>query len=135
MFTKDNFCLLGYNPAQSVQNQPTFRRNTSPPSSFTLVSCLAYSSTLKLEATRSSETSADFQRATRRYIPQHRTIHNHRCENLKCYMFTKDVYFMRTFFFFPKQSCGLHGCFLYCNEIMTASGEKRMYSLFIFPSK
>jgi hypothetical protein len=29
----------------------------------TLVSCLAYSSTLKMEATRSSETSVDFQRA------------------------------------------------------------------------
>jgi hypothetical protein len=28
---------------------------------------------------------ADFQRITRRYSPVERTIHNHRCENLKSY--------------------------------------------------
>jgi hypothetical protein len=42
--------LLGYNAVYSVESQP------------------AYSSTLKMEATRSSETSADFRRTTRRYI-------------------------------------------------------------------
>jgi hypothetical protein len=31
------------------------------------------------------ETSVDFQRTTRRYIPEDRTLHNHRCENLKSY--------------------------------------------------
>jgi hypothetical protein len=31
---------------------------------------LAYSSTLKMEATYSSETSVDFQRTTERYIPE-----------------------------------------------------------------
>jgi hypothetical protein len=49
---------------------------------FTLVSCLACSSTLMMVATYSPETSVDFQRATRRY----RTLHNHRCENLKSYI-------------------------------------------------
>jgi hypothetical protein len=39
------------------------------PFAFTLVSCSAYSSTLKMEATCSSKTSVDFQRNTRRYIP------------------------------------------------------------------
>jgi hypothetical protein len=38
-------------------------------------SCLAYSLTLKTEAMCSSETSADFQRTTRRYIPEGRTLH------------------------------------------------------------
>jgi hypothetical protein len=38
------------------------------------VSCLAYSSTLKMKATWSSETSVDFQRTTRRYIPEDRTL-------------------------------------------------------------
>jgi hypothetical protein len=33
-----------------------------------LVSCLAYSSTLKMEATYYSETYVDFQRATQRYV-------------------------------------------------------------------
>jgi hypothetical protein len=34
-------------------------------------SCLAYSSTLKTEATRCPETTVVFQRATRRYIPEY----------------------------------------------------------------
>jgi hypothetical protein len=45
------------------------------------VSFLAYSS--KTEATYSSESSADFQRTARRYIPEDRTRHNLSCENLK----------------------------------------------------
>jgi hypothetical protein len=40
-----------------------------------LVSWLAYSSTLKKEATCFSEMSVDFQRATRYYIPEDRTLH------------------------------------------------------------
>jgi hypothetical protein len=52
---------------------------------FVLVFCLAYSLTLK-EIRRSSETSDGFQRTTRRYIPEDRTLHNHRCENLKSYI-------------------------------------------------
>jgi hypothetical protein len=43
-----------------------------------------------MEAIRSSETSVDTQRTTRRYIPEADTLHNHRCENLKsCMMFVK----------------------------------------------
>jgi hypothetical protein len=38
------------------------------PLAFTLVSCLDYSSTFKMEATCCSETSAYFKRTTRRYI-------------------------------------------------------------------
>jgi hypothetical protein len=55
-------------------------------SAFTLVSCSAYSSILKMEAKCSSETSVDFQRTTRRRIPEGRTLHNHRYANLKSYM-------------------------------------------------
>jgi hypothetical protein len=88
---------------------PTFRRNMSPPSSgsknkpskkpaseqvasrtLTLVSYSAYSSTLEMEATCFSETSAHFQRATRRYIPEDRTLHNHRCKNLRSYGVRRD---------------------------------------------
>jgi hypothetical protein len=43
-------------------------------------------STLKMEATCFSETSADTQRTTRRYIPEDGTLHNHRCENLTSYI-------------------------------------------------
>jgi hypothetical protein len=38
-----------------------------------------------MEAICSSETSVNFQRTTRRYIPEDSTLHNHRCENLKSY--------------------------------------------------
>jgi hypothetical protein len=54
-------------------------------SCFTLLSCLAYSSTRKMEAIRSSSPLADFQRSTRRYIPGGRILHNYRCENLRSY--------------------------------------------------
>jgi hypothetical protein len=39
-----------------------------------------------MEAKWTYETSVDFQRTTRRYIPEGRTLHNHRCENLKSYI-------------------------------------------------
>jgi hypothetical protein len=38
-----------------------------------------------MEATCSSETSVDFQRTTRRYIPEDRTLRNRLCENLRSY--------------------------------------------------
>jgi hypothetical protein len=44
-------------------------------SAFILVSFLVYFSKMKMEATCSSETSVDFQRTTRRYIPEDRTLH------------------------------------------------------------
>jgi hypothetical protein len=50
---------------------------------FTQFLCSAFSSTMKLEATCSSEMSVDFQRTTRRYIAEDRTLRNHRCENFK----------------------------------------------------
>jgi hypothetical protein len=50
---------------------------------FTLLSCMAYSPIQKMEATCSSETSVNLQRSTRRYIPEDRTLHNHRCDTLK----------------------------------------------------
>jgi hypothetical protein len=47
-----------------------------------LVSCLAYSSTLKMEAILSSETSVEFYQTARRYASKDRSLHSHRCENL-----------------------------------------------------
>jgi hypothetical protein len=72
--------LLGYNAVQSVENQLTFRGNMPPPSPallancFMLLSCLAYSSTLKMKAQCTSETLVDFQHTTRRYIPEDGTF-------------------------------------------------------------
>jgi hypothetical protein len=43
-----------------------------------LVSSLAYSLTLKMEVTFSSEISADYQWTTQRYIPENRTLLNGR---------------------------------------------------------
>jgi hypothetical protein len=39
-----------------------------------------------MKVTCSSETTVDFQRTTRLFIPEGRTIHNHRCENLRKYL-------------------------------------------------
>jgi hypothetical protein len=46
-----------------------------------LVSCLAYSSTLKMEVTYTCETSVDFQRTTQRYILEDRTLHIYLCRD------------------------------------------------------
>jgi hypothetical protein len=56
-----------------------------------LLSCLFLAQLffiLKMEAICSSETSVDTQRATRLYIPEDGTVHNHRYENFKsCIIF------------------------------------------------
>jgi hypothetical protein len=49
------------------------RRNQRK-ATFPLVSCLAYSSILKMEVICSSETSFDFQRTTWRYVAEDRTL-------------------------------------------------------------
>jgi hypothetical protein len=63
----------------------TSKRCLSP--AFTLISCSTYSSTQKMEAICSSETSVDFRRITTwRFIPENNNLHNHRCANLKSYI-------------------------------------------------
>jgi hypothetical protein len=57
-------------PASSELKSKASRRSAEPVSCFMLVTCLAYSPTLKIEATCSSETSVEFKRHTRRYIPE-----------------------------------------------------------------
>jgi hypothetical protein len=47
----------------------------------------AHSFTLKMEAMCYSETSVDFERTARRYIPEDSTFHNYRCVNLISYKF------------------------------------------------
>jgi hypothetical protein len=45
-----------------------------------------------MEAKYSSEMLVDFKQTTWRYILKDRTLRNHRCENLKCYMVVTQVY-------------------------------------------
>jgi hypothetical protein len=61
---------------------------------FMLVPYLAYSSNPKMETICSSETSVDFYRTTWHYIPEVRTPHSHRCENLKSYRIKIDKPFV-----------------------------------------
>jgi hypothetical protein len=63
-------------------------------SAFMLVSCSAYSSTLKMEAICSSETSVDFQRNARRYIPEDSTVL--KCVDFKKWKTENSVLFMHT---------------------------------------
>jgi hypothetical protein len=58
-------------------------RSTFHEASVILVSCLAYILRPNMGAKFSSETSADFHRTIRRYIPEDRTLHGNRCDNLK----------------------------------------------------
>jgi hypothetical protein len=44
-----------------------------------LVYCLVYSSILKMEAVRSSETSLEFYRTTQRYNKEYHTLHDRIC--------------------------------------------------------
>jgi hypothetical protein len=53
---------------------------------FSLFSYLAYSSTLKIEATCFSETSVDFQHTRLLYLRADKIVHYYRCENLKFYI-------------------------------------------------
>jgi hypothetical protein len=68
--------LWGITPCSPLKVNRRFRGTCrlhlvqSFPPTFTLVFSLAYSSALKMELTCSSETSIDYQRTTRRYIPE-----------------------------------------------------------------
>jgi hypothetical protein len=89
---------------KSIESQPKFRRNISPPysglknetskrSAWSNSQAAGSASILKLEATYFSETPADLQRTTQRYNPEDRIPHNHRHENLTYYItyfFQKD---------------------------------------------
>jgi hypothetical protein len=54
-----------------------------------LIAFLASSSTLKLEAVRSSETSVNFFRSTLRHIPWSSNLHSHHYEYIKFYLFMR----------------------------------------------
>jgi hypothetical protein len=66
---------------QETSKKQAANRAGLPPA-VSLVSGLAFSSILKLEATCPSETSVDFERNTRRYIPEERTLQR-KCFYLK----------------------------------------------------
>jgi hypothetical protein len=66
-----DFCFLGYNAVKSFENQSTFQRNTS--SHYSDFRNKKKTSMKKQQAEKGSETSIDFQRTTRRYIPEGRT--------------------------------------------------------------
>jgi hypothetical protein len=53
---------------------------------------LACSSTLMMEATRSSKTLVDIQWTTQCYIPKDRPLYNHHCDNLKFYIVPRSYY-------------------------------------------
>jgi hypothetical protein len=50
--------------------------------------CSTYYSKLKMDTLRHSETSEDFSRTTRHYIPEDGTLQSYSCENLKSNMTT-----------------------------------------------
>jgi hypothetical protein len=64
-----NMPLLSSGSKNKLGKKPAWIRQQAQ-----LGSCVTYSSTLKMEATCSSETSVNFQRTTPRYVPEDRTL-------------------------------------------------------------
>jgi hypothetical protein len=62
-----------------AEQETSMKAELCLPPAFTLVSCSAYSSTLIMEATHSSETSVDTEQTTQRYIPEDSTLHLYVC--------------------------------------------------------
>jgi hypothetical protein len=67
------------------KSQTRNRHEPGSKRSFTQVSCLAYSLTMKMEAACSCETLIDIQWTVLRYIPKDRSLPTHCCENSKFY--------------------------------------------------
>jgi hypothetical protein len=82
--TTNKFPLAHLFPSSSYINQNFIQPIAQFATSLMLVSCLAYSLTLKMEATRSSKMLVDFQWITWCYIPEESTLHNHHFEKIKC---------------------------------------------------
>jgi hypothetical protein len=82
-------CCIDTNQNQTKKSIIFWDMTPCSPSSFKLAThVLAFfaeliSSTLKMEAIFSSETSVETRRTSRRHIPENDILHNHRCENLK----------------------------------------------------
>jgi hypothetical protein len=69
---------------------------------FLLLSCMAYPSALKLEAMYSFGMSIDFRRTTGCYVPEYRTLHNNRCDNIKfCFI----IYMFSCFYVLNNTHC------------------------------
>jgi hypothetical protein len=67
--------LVGFEVLTALLMKTTIFWDITPPV-FTLVSCPAYFSTLKMEAIGFSEMSVDSERTTRRYIPEDGTLYD-----------------------------------------------------------
>jgi hypothetical protein len=65
--------VQGSKQHSTLRTLPALHRSSAS-ASFTLVSCVAYYSTMKIEAICSSETSVDVQQTTWCYIPEDRTL-------------------------------------------------------------
>jgi hypothetical protein len=79
------------------------------PPAFKLVPCLAHSSTLKMEATCFSETSAGFQRTTWRCITEGRTLQTYFCVTTTQIQ-TSTYNFIRAIFIFSTVCVSLVHC-------------------------
>jgi hypothetical protein len=79
-----SFMFREISPSSTLNTNSLFRSRAWP--CFLHASCLVSSSALKMEAQHVLETPVDLERTTRHCIPNGRTGHNKRCENLNSYL-------------------------------------------------
>jgi hypothetical protein len=149
---KREFSILWYNAMWYVESRPTFQRNMSQaaskasklclPPRLTLLSFLAYSSTLKMEATCSSETWINFQRTTRfisqkieLFIPPAVRTSNPTDTNIHISAKYETIYCLRSLERWDRgfESHSRHGClcalFCVCVVLCVGSGLAMGWSL------
>jgi hypothetical protein len=76
LILNEEYYLVGHNSVWSGRSPQQFHLHRAV--CFLLISCFAYSFTLKIEKVCCCETSVDFYRSTRHYIAKESTIHNYR---------------------------------------------------------
>jgi hypothetical protein len=95
-------CMKRFETLCTLKELSTFRRNILLLSSeYSSKPYLAYYSSLKMNAVRTSETSVNFHQTTRRHITDDNTLHDYYCENLDLGMFSESrsrAYKIHSFF-------------------------------------
>jgi hypothetical protein len=113
----EEYCLPGYYTVQSCRLLPgrigrrycllfqvrRVTRASTQEKGIDFSACFSYSSALKMQTVRSSETSANFYQTTQCNIPQDRALHSYLREIRSCHMVLNIVFHNRTVLWVTEQ--------------------------------